>query len=187
MNNETFGITLQYAACIKYKLDNKISLKRIDENLLEKILKSNILGKIFRGRKPIKYLTDSKDFTSEFVTKCPHNFSLKNNETLSIKSFKGNGKMFAPKVVGQSGLKVLNHYFGDLYDEEITRDNFKQFCLENVNEISPILIDYALVSDYNCYIYLSSDDIEFDIIKREKFPELTFEKEKFTFTKFIAA
>ena len=183
MNNETFGITLQYAVCVKYKLANKISLKRIDENLLEKILKSNILGKIFKGRKPVKYLTDSKDFTSEFATKCPHNFLLKNNETLSIKSFKGNGKMFAPKVVGQSGLKVLNHYFGDLYKEEITRDNFKQFCLDNVSEILPILIDYALVSDYNCYIYLLNDDIEFDIIKRGNFPELTFEKDKFSFTK----
>ena len=62
MNNETFGITLQYAVCVKYKLVNKISLKRIDENLLEKILKSNILEKIFKGRKPVKYLTDSKDF-----------------------------------------------------------------------------------------------------------------------------
>ena len=183
MNNETFGITLQYAVCVKYKLDNKISSKRIDEKLLEKILKSNILGKIFRGRRPIKYLTDSKDFTSAFAAKCPHNFLLKNNETLSIKSFKGNGKMFAPKVVGQSGLKVLNHYFGDLYSEEITRDNFKQFCLENVNEILPILIDYALVSDYNCYVYLLNDDNEFDIIKRGNYPELTFEKEKFTFTK----
>ena len=80
MNNETFGITLQYAVCVKYKLVNKISLKRIDENLLEKILKSNILEKIFKGRKPFKYLTDSKDFTSEFTTKCPHNFLLKNNE-----------------------------------------------------------------------------------------------------------
>ncbi|MDR6969144.1 hypothetical protein J2X31_003171 [Flavobacterium arsenatis] len=183
MNNETFGITLQYAVCIKYKLNNKISSKRIDENLLSKILKSNILGKIFRGRSPIKYLADSKDFTSEFITKSPHNFLLKNNETLSIKSFKGNGKMFAPKVVGQSGLKVLNHYFGDLYPEEITRDNFKQFCLENVNEILPILIDYALVSDYNCYIYLLNEEIKFEIIKRGNFPELTFEKEKFTFTK----
>lgn len=183
MNNETFGITLQYAVCVKYKLDNKISLKRIDEKLLKKILKSTILGKMFRGKKPIKYLTDSKDYTSEFVTKCPHNFLLKNNETLSIKTFKSSGKMFAPKVVGQSGLKVLNHYFGDLYKEEITRDNFKEFCLENVNEILPVLIDYALVSDYNCYVYLFDDDIEFDTIKRGNFPELTFEKERFTFTK----
>lgn len=183
MNNETFGITFQYAVCVKYKLENNIALKRIDEGLLTTILNSNILGKIFRGRKPIKYLTMSKDFTSEFVTKCPHNFLLKNNETLSIKTFKGSNKMFAPKVVGQSGLKVLNHFFGDLYDEEITRENLKLFCLENVSDILPILIDYALVSDYNCYIYLKDDCFEYDLIKRDNFPELTFDKDKFTFTK----
>lgn len=183
MNNETFGITLQYAICLKYQLDNKISLNRIDQDLLKKILKSKILEKIFRGRKPIKYLTETKDFTSEFIPKCPHNFLLKNNKTLSIKSFKGHGKMFAPKVVGQSGLKVLNHFFGDLYEEEITRENFKKFCIENVSEILPILIDYALVSDYNCYVYFLNDNIEFDVIKRGIFPELTFEKDKFTLTK----
>jgi hypothetical protein len=183
MNNETFGITFQYAICVKYKLENNIALKRIDQNLLTTILNSNILGKIFRGRNPIKYLTMSKEFTSEFVKKCPHNFLLKNNETLSIKTFKGNGKMFAPKVVGQSGLKVLNHFFGDLYHEEITRNNLKQFCLENVSDILPILIDYALVSDYNCYIYFNDGKLESDLIKRDNFPELTFDKNKFTFTK----
>ncbi|CAM3819474.1 hypothetical protein FLGE108171_15765 [Flavobacterium gelidilacus] len=184
MNNETFGITLQYAVCVKYKLENKISLKRIDENLLEKILKSNILGKIFNGRKPVKYLTNSKDFTSEFAKKCPHNFLLKNNETLSVKSFKGNGKMFAPKVVGQSGLKVLNHYFGDLYNEEITRDNFKQFCLDNVSDILPILIDYALVSDFNCWFYIKDNNFHYEILKRGDLPELTFDYKNFTFSKF---
>lgn len=183
MNNETFGITFQYAICIKFKLENNISITRIDEDLLKNILKSDILTKIFKGRKPIKYLTFSKDYTSEFVTKCPHNFLLKKNETFSIKTFKGTGKMFSPKVVGQSGLKILNHYFGDLYADEITRDNFKKFCLENVHKILPILIDYAFVSDYNCYIYLSDNDFQYDIIERGNFPELSFNKENFTFTK----
>jgi hypothetical protein len=91
--------------------------------------------------------------------------------------------MFAPKVVGQSGLRLFNHYFGDLYNEEITRDNFKLFCLEKVDEILPVLIDYALVSDHNCFVYFLNEDINYDIIERGVFPELTFEKENFTFSR----
>jgi len=181
--NETYGITLQFAICKKYKLENNISLLRVDKQLLEKIEKSKIIGKIFGRRKPVKYLTTTKDFTSRYIKKCPHNFQLVNNETFSIKTFRGGGKMFAPKVVGQSGLEVLNHYFGHLYPDEITRDNFKDFSLKSVSEILPVLIDYALVSDYNCYVYFKDNEIEHQIIKRGIFPELTFEKEKFTFTK----
>ena len=42
MNNETFGITFQYAICIKYKLENSISLERVDHNLLDNFLESKI-------------------------------------------------------------------------------------------------------------------------------------------------
>jgi hypothetical protein len=47
----------------------------------------------------------------------------------------------------------------------------------------PIIIDYALVSDYNCWIYYENQNLKFEIIKRDDLPELTFEKQKFTFTK----
>ncbi len=184
MNNETFGITLQYAVCVKYKLDNKISLKRIDKKILNKILKSKILEKIFKGRKPIKYLTDSKDFTSEFATKCPHNFLLANDETFSVRTFQGSGKMFAPKVVGQAGDETFNHFFGHLSTEEISRNNFKEFCLNHIDEMLPIIIDYALVSDFNCWFYIKDNNFHYEILKRGDLPELTFDYKNFSFTNY---
>src|SRR5699024_6541989 len=94
------------------------------------------------------------------------------------------GKMFAPKVVGQSGDETFNHFFGDLYPKTIDRSNFKQFCLTKIDEILPILVDYALVSDYNCWLYLDSDGTySYEILKRENLPDLTYNFNDFSFTR----
>ena len=187
MNNETFGMTFQYAICVEHDLENNISLDRIDKKLLSTFLKSKIIKKIFRGKsKPIKSLYRTKEFTSEFISRCPHSFLLENEETFSVKTFKGKGKMFAPKVVGQAGDNTFNHFFGHLSSNEIKRSNFKQFCLNNISEIMPIVVDYALVSDYNCWFYRKDDTFSYEIIKRDNLPELTFDKSNFTFTKSTA-
>ena len=51
MNNETFGMTFQYAICIEYDIENKISTERIDKELLSTFLESKIIRKIFRGKR----------------------------------------------------------------------------------------------------------------------------------------
>ena len=184
MNNETFGMTFQYAICLHFNIENDISISRIDNGLLKSFIESKIIIRIFRGRaKPIEYLTTSKKFTSPYITRCPHNFLLENEETFSVRTFKGNGKMFAPKVVGQAGDETINHFFGDLYPDIINRNNFKKFCLSKINEMLPILVDYALVSDYNCWFYRNDDTYNYEILKRDDLPDLTFDLKDFSFTK----
>lgn len=183
MNNETFGMTFQYAICLHFKIENDISISRIDKCLLETFIESKIISKIFRGKpKPIEYLTTSKKFTSSYITKCPHNFLLENKKTFSFKTFGGSNKMFAPKVIGQSSWEVFNHFFGHLRQDEINRDSFKTFCFDNVQEILPILIDYALLSDFNCWFYKENGSFNYKIIPRLDLPDLTFERKNFSFT-----
>jgi hypothetical protein len=31
----------------------------------------------------------------------------------------------------------------------------------------PVIVDYALVNDFNCWIYLKEDSFNYEIIKRE--------------------
>lgn len=184
MNNETFGITFQYAICKKYNLINTISQNRISESMLFQIEQSGIINNLFPKSKPVEFLTFSKKYTSEIVKKCPHNFLLDNGQTFSVRTFGGKNKMFAPKVVGQSGDKTFNHYFGDLFEEEINRDNFKKFVLLKVNEILPILVDFTLVSDQTAWVYLDKNNqLKFDIILRDDLPDLTFDRKEFIFTK----
>jgi len=184
MNNETFGMTFQYAICLHFKIENDISISRTDKGLLKSFIESKIVNKIFREKpKPIEYLTTSKKFTSPYITRCPHNFLLDNEETFSVRTFKGSGKMFAPKVVGQAGDETFNHFFGDLYPETINRNNFKNFCLTKINEILPIVVDYALVSDYNCWFYRKDGKFSYEVLKRDDLPELTYNFSDFSFTK----
>lgn len=91
--------------------------------------------------------------------------------------------MFAPKVVGQAGDDTFNHFFGHLSNERISRNNFKNFCLSNIEDILPIIIDYAVVSDYNCFIYYENEVLKYKLLRRDNLPELTFEKQNFSFTK----
>jgi hypothetical protein len=184
MNNETFGITLQYAICREYELASNITKDRVDGSLLAVFVQSGIIKKIFTGiSNPIKCLFQTKDFTSRQIRRCPHSFLLENEETFSVKSFKGKGKMFAPKVVGQAGDETFNHFFGHLSSNVISKSNFKEFCLSRIDEMLPIIVDYALVSDYNCWVYRTGDSFKYEIIKRDDLPELSFEHKDFTFTK----
>ena len=183
MNNETFGITFQYAICVTFNLENNIKIERTDKNLLNEFINSKIIKQIFKGKKPIEYLSDSKKYTSEFVKRCPHNFLLENEQTFSVRTFKGNGKMFAPKVVGQAGNETFNHFFGHLSDNDIDKTNFKEFCLNKIDEMLPIIVDYALVSDFNCWLYLEENTFKYELIKRESLPELTFDFKNFSFSK----
>lgn len=183
MNNETFGITFQYAICETYFLENDIANNRTDDNLIKNSFKKDFVEGIFQEiGKPKKFLTTSREYTSKYIKKCPHNFLLENEKTFSIRTFKGKGKMFAPKVVGQAGDDTFNHFFGHLSPKKITRKNFKQFCLSKINEILPIVVDYALISDYNCWFYKENGVFTYKILKREDLPDLTYEKKYFTFT-----
>tara|TARA_Y100000766_G_scaffold120279_1_gene103327 strand:+ start:13637 stop:15049 length:1413 start_codon:yes stop_codon:yes gene_type:complete len=184
MNNETFGITFQYAICLYFKIDNDISMNRVNKELLGLFIDSKIISKIFNKKpEPVEYLTTSKKFTSAYIKRCPHNFLLENGESFSVRTFKGKGKMFAPKVVGQAGEETLNHFFGHLYSEKISRSNFKSFCLNQIHEILPIVIDYALVSDHNCWLYMVGDCFKYSVINREDLADLTFNSLDFSFTK----
>lgn len=184
MNNETFGITFQYAICKRYGLQNDISLERTNEDILFRIENSGIIEKIFESSIPVEFLTFSKKYISEYVRSCPHNFLLANDDTFSVRTFGGKNKMFAPKVVGQSGDETFNHFFGDLAEERVDRSNFKLFCLTKVHEILPLLIDYALVSDRTSWVYLDKNDqLTYRTILRQNLPDLTFDHRDFSFTK----
>lgn len=186
MSNETFGVTMQAAICQHFDLEFDFSSSRLDSIILSEILNKNIIDDIFKSISvnPIKFLTTSQEYTDHWITKCPHNFLLSNNETFSIRTFNSNNRKFAPKIVGQPGNKTINHFFGHLVNYNIDRTNFKKFCFENVQDIIPILLDYTLVSDYNCYFFFDDDKTyNYIIYKRGDLPELVFSNNDFTFTK----
>lgn len=55
MNNETFGMTFQYAICLHFEIENDISIRRIDKGLLKSFIESKIVNKIMRGKGSFHY------------------------------------------------------------------------------------------------------------------------------------
>lgn len=183
-NNESFGITLQYAICEKFKISHNIEYSRINQDDYTKVLDSGVLDKIFsKISTPEEYLTRMRFSLGGAVKGMPHNFRLSDGSTFSVKTFTSSNRKFAPKIVGQAGDETFNHVFGHLQEEAITRDNFKAFCIEYVDSIFEIALDYALISDYTCWIYLRDNAYDFDLIERGDVPDRTFEKSDFSFTR----
>ena len=47
----------------------------------------------------------------------------------------------------------------------------------------PIVVDFALVSDYNCWFYRKGEKFSYEVLKRDDLPELTYNFSDFSFTK----
>jgi hypothetical protein len=193
MNNETFGVTFQYAVCETFGIQNSIAPHRVDGPILDLLSKDSFIKQIFlkTHAKPVRYLTDTREYVSPNLprtAKCPHNFLLDNGQTFSVKTF-SSGTKLAPKVIGQAGFDTWNRILGHLSEERIAQDNFKEFCVRHIEEIVPVAIDYALISDFNCWIFWNreSDDFSFEIQERGLFPEIQFEKKSFSFSRSLGA
>ena len=87
--------------------------------------------------------------------------------------------MFALKAIDKLRFLII---FKHIANDVINRDNFKLFCLKNIDEILPIIIDYALVSDFNCWLFKQNDVFKCISIKRDNLPDLSFDRKKFSFT-----
>jgi len=182
-NNETFGWSCQAAIAEIHEIDYGIQNNRFDQGIVKWLKEDRKFVDFIKGYNIVEYLTLSNKFTSDIITRCPHTFLTGEGETLSLRTFKGGNKMFAPKVVGQSGDSTFNYVFGHLTKNVVTRANFKAFCFDNIEAILPIVIDYALISDINIFVSIEGDTLKWDVIERGNLADLSFERSEITFTK----
>lgn len=117
MNNALLGMTIQKYICEKYNISmNKKAESQFQSNYNKKyeIGLNDLTNSIFKdiGSIPVKCLTFSNSINNK-ETLSPHNFMLKNGNTVSIRTNK-NGDKASPRVVGQCGLKVFNDFFQKL-------------------------------------------------------------------------
>ncbi|MGD1981132.1 MAG: hypothetical protein PVK01_05080 [Flavobacteriaceae bacterium] len=99
-------MTFQYAICLHFKIENDISISRIDKGLLKSFIESKIVNKIFREKpKPIEYLTTSKKFKQK-------EFQLKTDKIIAyLITLTGIAMMLYP-VLLFSKLNIILTVFG---------------------------------------------------------------------------
>ena len=133
--------------------------------------------------KPIRHTGCTSGERGE-QSKCPYDFVLEGEKTLSLKTNKG--KMVCPPEVGQPGSKTCGLYFKQFLDgesEEVNRETFKKMILHKIEQVMPIYVDHMFDSDWLLWIYQTKDGYEHKEISRDSIKEFIWEKDKFTFTK----
>jgi hypothetical protein len=190
-NNEQFGISWLSAISKKYSLPNQY-VDRQNDKLVRTILKSGVLEELFTkiGSLPKKNIQSNPDYIIEGSTRSPHNFLLRNGQTLNIKTNLSYDIKSCPNVVGQPGEETFEHHFGHLFSSSITRDSFKKTVIEKINEFIPIYVDYLFISDVTVFISFkkgslsrSINDVTYRMIRRGEIPEFEWSKKDFSFTK----
>ena len=188
MNNAAFGMTVQKLICDEYSIKpNEWASKQYASNYDSAYINikskfSNIFNEI--GSYPVKCLNFEDDVTNGGTIN-PHNFLLNNGMTLSIKTTQSrkNSKV-APKIVGQAGFDKLNYHFGHLVSDKIeNQSDIKELIWNNIEDVFPIFIDYLFLSDILLWIYIEDNEYKYRIIYRQEKPDLTWDKNKFSFTR----
>ena len=186
-NNADYGLTLQKIICDYYNLRiNSHAMSQFESSYnadYEEEL-TPIIPKIFKnlGSEPVELLTYTSKFTDHRQTTSPHNFLLKNGETLSFRSVKTSDKV-APRTVGQAGFPVLNDYFSDIYGKIIEDQNdIKELMFNSIDEVLPIFIDHMFQSDQTVIIS-QKEHSNYKIIRNDEVGYVSFSRNDFTFTR----
>lgn len=89
LNNETFGMTAEKTICTLYNLDFPEHLLHRTSKIIESQIKPTIIEAFQRLPIPIKH-TGSETGFRKAESKCPYDFILNGNFTLSLKTNTGN-------------------------------------------------------------------------------------------------
>lgn len=187
MNNALLGMTIQKYICEKYNISmNKKAESQFQSNYNKKyeIGLNDLTNTIFKdiGSIPVKCLTFSNSINNK-ETLSPHNFMLKNGNTVSIRTNKSGDKA-SPRVVGQCGLKVFNDFFSEIAGFEIRdKEEIKEVVFNNIHKMIPIFLDYLFISDYTIWIRYDNSEYNYEIFNRNQIIDIEIERDNFTFTR----
>ena len=115
-------------------------------------------------------------------SKCPYDFLLEGNKTLSLKT--NTGKMICPPDVGQPGAETCYRYFKDFLNEpNVTAATFKKMVLEHIAEIMPIYVAHLFDSDFLLWIYKQGGKFKHKLYESNFAKNHIWEQAQFSFTK----
>lgn len=180
-NNETIGISAEYAICKIFSLSYPDNFNtRISNKIVSEI--TPVIEEAFKHLPAAIKHTGSERGTREGQSKCSYDFELEGGKTLSLKT--NIGKMVCPPEVGQPNNTTFNLYFkdvlnGSLVDEII----FKNLVLNNAQDMLPIYLEHLFDSDYLLWIYNENDVWKYKILEKDCANKIVWDKTNISFTK----
>lgn len=180
-NNETFGMTAEKTICDLFNLDFPSHLLHRTSRIIESQIKPTIIEAFKYLPKPIKH-TGSESGVRKAESKCPYDFLLKDDLTLSLKTNTGN--MVCPPEVGQPSSSTCYLYFQDLCDyDEINEISFKEMVYKNIDKMLHIYATHLFDSDYLLWVFQKRDEFYYNIFNKDYASNFEWNKEKISFTK----
>ena len=181
LNTETFGMTAEKTICDIFNLDFPSHLVNRTSRIIESQIRNTISDSFLSLPKPIKY-TGSEQGIRKAKSKCPYDFLLEGNLTLSLKTNTGN--MVCPPEVGQPSSSTCYLYFKHLCEsDEINEFSFKEMVYKHIDEMLNIYTTHLFDSDYLLWIYQKKDNYFYNIFKKEYATNFKWKRENISFTK----
>lgn len=178
---ETLGISAEREICNIYNLPCPNHINNRSSKILEDQLNPILRKAFLLLPNPVQY-TGSDAGTRLAESKCPYDFLLDGNLTLSLKT--NTGKMVCPPEVGQPSAKTCYLYFGNLCDEnEINELSFKRMVYRNISEMLHIYAQHLFDSDYLLWIYKENDVFNYKVFNKDYASNFIWDKSKISFTK----
>lgn len=188
--NETFGITAEKTICDLFGLSYPENLvKRSSLELQSQIMPTIVDAFGVKDKndlpKPIRY-TGSEKGSNGNNSKCPYDFVLWGDKTLSLKT--NLGDMVCPPEIGQPNDKTCYHYFSDLVEnDKMDEISFKKMVYKNTDKMIVRYLEHLFDSDYLLRIYVDKsgkhETYQYDIYPKNYGSEFKWEREKISFSK----
>ncbi len=165
-NNETYGISCEFAICEYCKIENVISKKRINDEFVRMFTEYIEVhdendDNIFKFKYIYKHLgSDNKSI--DFLTF--------NNETVSIKT-NINGSKICPQNIGQSSRKKWCNYFK--LAATICDSDIKEHIISNIREILDSYYNNLFCCDITIYWNKKTPN-KFNIINKNSISKINF-------------
>lgn len=180
-NNETIGITAENCICDLFSLKKPSNF----ENRISKTESNKMLPTI---KEAFKNMPDAIQHTGSDSgirlgnSKCPYDFLLKGNKTLSLKT--NTGKMVCPPEVGQPNDSTFYLYFKDLISETyVNEEIFKNLVFNKPEKLIPIYLNHLFDSDYLLRLSKNKNKWSYEIYQKGYGSGFDWKKENFNFSK----
>ena len=174
VNNETLGITTEFAFCKIYNITNNINTNRVNNSLLQK-LEEKI--EEFKKEYPFLKINEHLGCNNGSI-----DFKCEDGKTVSIKTNKTkSGPKMCPQNIGQPSRKTFIK-FNNL-DSNLDDDQLKQFIINNTDNLVKKYYDNLFCCDYLIWLYRGINNVfDLRILKKEKYPLI---ENKFSFSRYV--
>ena len=181
MTNETIGISAEYVVCKLFGLKYPDSFKhRISKKIVSEL--TPVIKEAFTQipATPIKH-TGSDSGVRKGKSKCPYDFKLTGNETLSLKT---NDKKVCPPEVGQPTDSTFYLYFKHLINEDFVDEYiFKNLVLNDASKMLPIYAGHLFDSNYLLWLCKRDGKWKYKVLAKDSASGIVWEQKDITFTK----